>query len=151
MEAHFFTLCLKIMTWYDALIFAGAFTEAEVRFAIVDSIVKRIVQCTDTFISAEATMSADDNETGLPSMSRTPSKQKSVSRNVQTDYSMYSLTADSSSPPVCVIIEVKTKKSFNDNAVCQVIGYRLARKGAAGTHNVIFKLHCTLYLPIFTY
>ncbi len=34
---------------------------------------------------------------------------------------------------VCGIVEVKTKKKFNNHAICQTIGYHIARRVATGT------------------
>ena len=61
-------------------------------------------------------------------ISNTPSQQRNLSNNIQADYTFYSLAYLTSRLVVCAIVEVKTRRKFNDNAVCQTIGYHLSRK-----------------------
>ena len=73
-----------------------------------------------------------DSETSGPTATTipaAPSRQKNLSRNIIPDYIFYSLAFSPDLTAVqCGFAEVKKKIHFNDNAVCQTIGYYMARR-----------------------
>jgi hypothetical protein len=87
-------------------------------------------------VAAEASIRGSDTLTANPAAATvssnfdTPNQQKKLSRNIIPDYTFYSLEFVSGSEltSVCALVEVKRKASFNDDAVCQTIGYYIARK-----------------------
>ena len=87
-------------------------------------------------VAAEASIRGSDTLTANPAAATvssnfdTPNQQMQLSRNIIPDYTFYSLEFISGSEltSVCALVEVKRKASFNDDAVCQTIGYYIARK-----------------------
>ena len=61
-----------------------------------------------------------------PSLPKTP-QQKSVSEDVIPDCKLFKIESDGGSN-VVTIIEVKTRANFNDDSVCQTIGYHMASR-----------------------
>lgn len=114
-------------------------TEAEVPFGVVDAVAKGLARCTGTILAAEVSVHRSDTINTSPehgecsgSIPITPARQKLVSSRSVPDYTFYTLCSPQSHIFVCGIIEVKTEQNFDDNAICQTIGYHIARK--SGLH-----------------
>ena len=115
--------------------------EAEVRLSIVDPIVKGITRCMSTVVAAEVRVSSSDNSSGntstpQSSLSTTPDQQRSLSRIIIPDYTFYSLAYSDNQTPVCGIAEVKKRAHFDDNTVCQTIGYYIAGRATIAARYV---------------
>ena len=114
--------------------------EAEVRLSIVDPIVKGITRCMNTVVAAKVRVSSSDNSSGTSTsqsnLSTTPDQQRSLSRNIIPDYTFYSLAYSDNQTPVCGIAEVKKRAHFDDNTVCQTIGYYIAGRATTATRYV---------------
>ena len=99
----------------------------------MDSIVKGVCRLTGCVFAAEESISKGDRRsTGRrsltlsdPSIQQTP--QKSVSEDVIPDYKLFKIESNGGSN-VLTIIEVKTLANFNDDSVCQTIGYHIASR-----------------------
>ena len=116
--------------------------EAEMRFGIVDSIIKGIVRCSGAALAAEETVAAREEDFlpdysstfGTPTASSsltnavTPGFQRTVSKDIKPDYTVFSLRRHTETMAylVAAIVEVKREWLFNDRAVCQTIGYHIA-------------------------
>ena len=106
-------------------------------FTTIDPIVKSIARATQTVVASEVSVSSSDSQvisqevTSLQqqnTLDKTPTTgQLDVSRNIVPDYTFYSLAQGGSKKYVCGLVEVNKKQFFNDNAVCQTIGYYIAQ------------------------
>ena len=69
-------------------------TEAEVRFGIVDAIVKGLARCTGTRLAAEVSVHHSDTMdiSHQASMSATPIQQETLLKNIVPDFTFYTLT-----------------------------------------------------------
>ena len=110
-------------------------SEANIRFSTIDPIIKGIARATGTVVALEASIKGSDSLTANPTAAGssnidTPNQQKQLSNKIIPDYTFYSLENISGSEltSVCALVEVKRKACFNDDAVCQTIGYYIARK-----------------------
>ena len=100
------------------------------RFTTIDPIVKGIVRATQTVVASEVSVLSTDSEiTSLQyaSLEETPQEQRNLSRNIIPDYTFYSLASRRSMKAVCGLVEVKKSACFNDNAICQTIGYYITK------------------------
>ena len=99
--------------------------EAEVRFGIVDPIIKGIVRCSGAALAAEETVAAREEDflpeysstSGTPTASSslpnvTPGFQRTVSEDIKPDYTTFSLHrhTDTMAHPVVAIVEVNKCK-----------------------------------------
>ena len=120
--------------------FSIEITEAEVRFSVVDPLLKGICKFTKSLISLEEAVCDSDatihGEGSSMSTLSTPSYQKQTSKRALPDYTVYFISASAiSKAPVILIAEVKKKKKFNDDSIVQTIGYYIASKeSASGRH-----------------
>ena len=111
-------------------------SEANIRFSTIDPIIKGIARATGTVVAVEASIKGSDSLTANPAADTvssnidTPNQQKQLSNKIIPDHTFYSLEyiRGSELTSVCALVEVKRKACFNDDAVCQTIGYYIARK-----------------------
>ena len=73
-------------------------------------------------------MSSSDSSGRQASLEKTPDYQHNLSQKSIPDYTFYSLASGISRKAVCGLVEVKKRACFDDNAVCQTIGYHVAEK-----------------------
>ena len=99
-----------------------------------DSIVKGICRLTGCVFAAEESVAKGDrrnagrhSDLSVPFRPKTPQQQKSVSEDVIPDYKLFKIESDGCSN-VVTITEVKTRANFNDDSVCQTIGYHMASR-----------------------
>ena len=115
--------------------FSIELSEAEVRFSVVDPILKGICKFTMSLISLEEAVCDSDatihSEDSSVSTLLTPSYQKQTSKRVLPDYTVYFITSQISKAPVILLTEVKKKKKFNDDSIVQAIGYYTASRESA--------------------
>lgn len=125
-------LCTNVIHMHTDDRTGNSMNEAEVRFSVVDAIVKYLMQCSNTLLATE--MSVHSSEANIltsnlpPTTLDTPTQQKHLSANVVPDYTFFSLTYRRTNKRVCGIAEVKSHKNFDDNAVCQTVGYHISRR-----------------------
>ena len=106
------------------------------RFTTIDPIVKSIARATQTVVASEVSVLSTDSQVTSGILPRQQTLQDAPTGQTQGDvsrnYTFYSLAQGRSMKYVCGLVEVKKSAFFNDNAVCQTIGYYIAaRSGAA--------------------
>lgn len=93
--------------------------ESDVRFSVIDPIVKGICRCTHSYYETEDPVTSESTNLGpIPEY-----QEKSSVKSIQ-DYTIYKVFLNVHCR--VLLIEAKTQASFNKNAVAQTIGYYIA-------------------------